>query len=85
MCDWLISQNYPRKCKMKSKLFLRLYILIDLNLKNWRKINVLIKVRRLVAENGSLREELANTQTKLCDAEQRATKAEEERAHFKVF
>ena len=41
-------------------------------------------MRRLVAENGWLREELANTQTKLCDAEQRATKAEEERAHFKV-
>ena len=40
-------------------------------------------VRRLVAENGWLREELANTQSKLCDAEQRATKAEEERAHYK--
>jgi len=43
------------------------------------------QVRRLVAENGWLREELANTQTKLCDAEQRATKAEEERAHFKFM
>lgn len=36
-----------------------------------------------MAENGWLREELANTQSKLCDAEQRATKAEEERAHYK--
>lgn len=43
------------------------------------------QVRRLVAENGWLREELANTQTKLCDAEQRATKAEEERAHYKFM
>jgi len=43
------------------------------------------QVRRLVAENGWLREELANTQSKLCDAEQRATKAEEERAHYKFM
>jgi hypothetical protein len=46
---------------------------------------ILLQVRRLVAENGWLREELANTQTKLCDAEQRATKAEEERAHYKFM
>ena len=48
------------------------------------KTDYFIQVRRLVAENGWLREELANTQAKLCDAEQRATKAEEERAHYKV-
>jgi len=43
------------------------------------------QVRRLVAENGWLREELSNTQTKLCDSEMRATKAEEERAHYKFM
>lgn len=43
------------------------------------------QVRRLVAENGWLREELSNTQTKLCESEMRATKAEEERAHFKFM
>ncbi|CAG5106966.1 Oidioi.mRNA.OKI2018_I69.chr1.g3082.t2.cds [Oikopleura dioica] len=43
------------------------------------------QVRRLVAENGWLREELSNTQSKLCDSEMRATKAEEERAHYKFM
>ena len=38
-----------------------------------------------MAENGWLREELSNTQSKLCDSEMRATKAEEERAHYKFM
>jgi hypothetical protein len=47
--------------------------------------NEVFQARQLVAENGWLREELSNTQTKLCDSEMHATNAEEECAHYKLL